>query len=95
MPDTLTEQVSPFRSCMSGTSGPGPRCTALMGDVGSQVRCTIYENRPSTCHDFKYSGEFGLANPDCDRARAAYGLLPLMPADPLPAEVAEVVAMQC
>ncbi|MFV8816553.1 YkgJ family cysteine cluster protein [Haliea sp. E17] len=77
VPDNLTEQVSPTRSCMRGTNDRSPRCVALLGDVGSGVRCTIYENRPAPCHDFRINGEQGLPNPDCDRARAAYGLAPV------------------
>ncbi|TGD74862.1 YkgJ family cysteine cluster protein [Mangrovimicrobium sediminis] len=85
VPDNLTEQCGPLRSCMSGTNNPAPRCTALLGDVGGAVRCTIYDNRPSPCRDFQRSGEDGQENADCDRARAAHGLPPLV-LPPLPVE---------
>ena len=49
VPDRLIEQVTPHLSCMQGTNQPQPRCVALMGEVGSGVRCSIYENRSSTC----------------------------------------------
>jgi len=69
---------------MQGTNAAEPRCSALLGDVGGPVRCTIYENRPSPCREFLVNGEGGLLNPGCDSARAAYGLPPLLPAQPEP-----------
>ncbi|MCR6653274.1 MAG: YkgJ family cysteine cluster protein [Cellvibrionaceae bacterium] len=47
VPDLMTEQIPPHRACMKGTNQKDPRCAALLGNVGEQVRCTIYENRPS------------------------------------------------
>jgi len=82
VPGYLTEQISPHLSCMQGTNQPVPRCTALMGTVGEGVRCNIYEQRSSSCRDFAWHGENGVANPDCQRARARHGLAPL-PDDPL------------
>jgi len=79
VPDNLTEQVSPHRSCMQGTNTAEPRCAALLGNIGSPVRCTIYDNRPSPCRDFRINGEDGIPNPRCDSAREAYGLPPLAP----------------
>lgn len=67
---------------MKGTEAKPARCHALLGDVGSEVRCTIYENRPTPCREFNMHGEMGLSNEDCNRARAHYGLPPLD--DPLP-----------
>ncbi|TNF33886.1 MAG: YkgJ family cysteine cluster protein [Gammaproteobacteria bacterium] len=80
VPVTLTEQLTPYRSCMQGTNSPTPRCTALLGDIGNSVRCTIYERRPSPCREFPMAWENGIANPDCDKARARWGLPPLTPA---------------
>lgn len=77
VPDNLTLQVNNHYACMKGTEAKPARCTALLGDVGSQVRCTIYENRSSTCREFAMHGEGGLRNDDCNRARAHYGLPPL------------------
>lgn len=57
------------------------KCCALEGRVGERVRCTIYENRPSTCRHFEASFENGAPNPRCDQARAAHGLAPLSGAD--------------
>lgn len=84
VPDQLTQQISPYRACMKGTESKPGRCTALLGDIGSPVRCTIYEDRPSPCREFNVHGEGGLANEDCNRARAHFGLPPLD--DPRPVE---------
>ena len=48
----MTEDLTEFRRCMKGTSQKHPRCAALLGEVGSAVRCTIYEGRPSPCREF-------------------------------------------
>jgi len=77
VPDNLTSKVNDFYSCMSGTEAAPVRCQALLGDVGSQVRCSIYENRPSPCREFECHSEVSAGNPDCNRARAAHGLPPL------------------
>lgn len=77
VPDAMTEQVTPFISCMSGTNCKSPRCSALQGEVGHVVSCSIYSDRPSPCHEFEQSGDAGIHNPHCDRARAHYGLPPL------------------
>ncbi|CCK10682.1 Ferredoxin [Cronobacter sakazakii 680] len=62
---------------MSGTNQKQSRCVALQGTPGEAVRCTIYENRPSPCREFAMSGEGGVENEACNRARARYGLPPL------------------
>ncbi|CNL05672.1 YkgJ family cysteine cluster protein [Yersinia alsatica] len=77
VPNAMTEQVTPFISCMSGTNSKSPRCAALQGEVGQPVSCSIYGDRPPPCHEFERSGEAGVRNPHCDRARAHYGLPPL------------------
>lgn len=59
---------------MLGTDCKSVRCTALEGDVGTGTRCSIYEQRSSTCREFEASWTDGLHNPDCDAARAAFGL---------------------
>lgn len=84
VPAEMTMKVNDFLSCMSGTSGKTVRCSALQGEVGQTVCCSIYEDRSSTCREFEYSWEKGVHQPDCDKARAAYGLPPLvMPFFPL------------
>ncbi|VYU78890.1 YkgJ family cysteine cluster protein [Metakosakonia massiliensis] len=77
VPAELTEAVTPFLRCMSGTRQKPCRCSALEGTPGEATRCTIYHQRPSPCREFMASGENGEANEACDRARAHYGLPPL------------------
>jgi Fe-S-cluster containining protein len=62
---------------MSGTNNRQSRCTALRGAIGDGVSCSVYENRPSPCREFAMSGEDGVENDACNRARAHYGLPPL------------------
>lgn len=81
VPSHLTNQLNIMQRCMKGTDSSEPHCIALMGTVGEGVRCTIYESRPSPCRDFAMSGEGGVRNEACDRARARFGLPPL-PVDP-------------
>ena len=59
VPSALTEPLTPFLRCMSGTNQRQSRCAALSGDIGDAVHCTIYENRPSPCREFAMSGEDG------------------------------------
>ncbi|HCR0118313.1 TPA: YkgJ family cysteine cluster protein [Klebsiella aerogenes] len=77
VPTQLTEPLPPFLRCMSGTNQRQSRCTALSGEIGESVHCTIYHQRPSPCREFAMSGEGGELNEACDRARARYGLPPL------------------
>ncbi|MCB9665432.1 MAG: YkgJ family cysteine cluster protein [Alphaproteobacteria bacterium] len=81
VPDGLVEQVGPWRAAMQGTSQAAPRCAALLGTVGESVRCSIYEDRPSPCHELKASWEDGLPDDKCDRARQRHGLAPLTQQD--------------
>nr|WP_252492504.1 YkgJ family cysteine cluster protein [Escherichia coli] len=62
IPARLTEQISPFHRCMSGTNQKNPRCIALAGTPGKNACCTIYKNRSSTCREFAMSGENGVVN---------------------------------
>lgn len=55
VPSALTEPLTPFLRCMSGTNQRQSRCAALSGDIGDAVHCTIYENRPSPCREFAMS----------------------------------------
>jgi len=47
---------------------PDGRCLALRGRVGSQVRCTIYADRPAPCRSVEAGGAL------CQRYRRAAGL---------------------
>jgi Fe-S-cluster containining protein len=77
VPDELTQQMSPYRSCMKGTSQSHPRCIALGGNIGERVSCTIYQNRPSPCREYDVFDGQGNLNPRCNQAREKHGLPPL------------------
>ncbi len=86
VPTALTEKLNDFRRAMRGMSGSNPRCIALEGEIGKSVRCTIYDLRSSVCRDFAVAWENGVPNERCDKARLAWGLVPLTPpASPPPA----------
>lgn len=78
VPADMTCRVAPLLCAMRGTDQPHPRCVALQGEIGVQVWCSIYERRPSVCQEVLPSGQDGLSNLWCDRARAIWGLPPLM-----------------
>lgn len=82
VPVAMTERVGVSRLAMRGTTASQPRCVALTGAVGQCVSCTIHPSRSSTCREFEASWQNGKANADCDKARAAYGLPPLVPPAP-------------
>lgn len=77
----MTRRLTEHRRSMLGMDGDRPRCVALVGEVGGEVYCSIYERRSSVCREFEPSFENGSANERCDRARAAWGLRPLTPDD--------------
>jgi uncharacterized protein len=77
VPIALTETFGPHQRSMRGTWAKQPHCIALDGRVGEAVRCTIYDARPNACRDLRMSWEDGTPNPQCDRARIAYGLAAL------------------
>lgn len=79
MPVELTEPLDAHRVSMRGTDSRTPHCINLAGAVGGEVHCRHYERRPSPCRDLVAAWEFGQPSPQCDRARAAYGLAPLTP----------------
>lgn len=79
MPDDLVASISPSRVAMLGTDCKPTRCVSLVGEVGSTVQCSIYDQRSSTCREFDASWVNGEVNVDCDAARAAFGLPALLP----------------
>ena len=81
VPAALTEDLTAFRVVMRGTNQPSPRCVALLGDIGRQVGCSIYERRSTVCRAFDPSYMYGEHNVDCDRARLLHGMTPLTPED--------------
>ena len=82
VPDWLCGEVTDTLLCMEGTDRAPPRCVALRGEIGRDVRCTIYEMRPSPCRDYAPHGFYGIENAECNGARARHGLPPLP--DPVP-----------
>ncbi|MFA6447932.1 MAG: YkgJ family cysteine cluster protein [bacterium] len=82
VPVELTEDVSQFFRAMKGTNAKKPHCVALEGIVGENVRCSIYEKRPSPCREVKPSYIGGPQNEKCDFARFAYNLERLKPKAP-------------
>jgi Fe-S-cluster containining protein len=79
VPLSMCDDLNTMYRGMKGTNCVSPRCIALLGDIGVQVACTIYERRSSVCRDFAPAWENGQPNPRCDEARLAYGLPPLTP----------------
>ena len=79
VPDGSVIAINSTFVAMIGTDRKPARCTALLGSVGVGVRCTMYENRSTSCQEFYASWEEGVHNPHCDAARAAHGLAPLDP----------------
>lgn len=77
VPRAWTGVLDPHRVAMRGTDACEPHCAALVGTVGLDVQCRIYAQRPSPCRELGAAWEQGEASPQCDRARARYGLAPL------------------
>jgi Fe-S-cluster containining protein len=69
--DALIERVNAHLACMAGTADPVPRCRALHGEIGKDVVCGVYPERPSPCRELEPGDE------KCNQARAKYGLEPL------------------
>ena len=62
---------------MRGTDLARPRCSALLGQVGQRVSCTMHAERPSPCRVFGPLAPFGIGDEGCTRARARHGLAAL------------------
>lgn len=75
----LVEPLNAQRVAMRGTLHPPERCTALEGQVGETVSCSICSSRPSPCRELQPWNVDGQPNEKCSRARAAYQLPPLNP----------------
>ena len=71
LPDSIVEKVNAQMACMAGTNRVDPRCIALHGTVGEQVRCSVYDLRPEPCREVLPGDE------KCAVARAHKGLPPL------------------
>ena len=81
VPLALTAPLGHHRRCMLGTDQARPRCSALEGQVGVAVSCTIYDQRPSVCREFVAAYVDGQPQERCAAARIAHGLPPLGPTD--------------
>lgn len=68
VPQAMTTGISPYHVAMKGTEHKPVRCTALCGEVGQSVSCSIYDQRSSTCREFESGSE------DCVKARKINGL---------------------
>lgn len=77
VPNEMALCLTPNLMRMKGTDDVPPRCIALRGEIGCQVSCTIYNDRPSPCHEFNPWAALGIADQACDRARLRHGLQPL------------------
>lgn len=77
VPAELTVAVNRHFVAMKGTDFKPAHCCALQGTIGESVCCSIYENRPSACHDVMPSWHNGERDEKCDKARLAHGLPPL------------------
>lgn len=94
-PAELTERLDGHRVVMRGTWAQEPRCIALDAEIGVRSACRIHPQRPSTCREVVASWEFGVADPQCDRARLRHGLPMLTPEDWLTAQPGPVDARMC
>jgi len=74
VPVALTVPLTATLVRLRGTDAAPPRCVALEGEIGQQVRCTIYERRPGPCRDFAPYAPLGIGDDACDRARRRHGL---------------------
>ena len=68
VPAELTTAISPHHVCMKGTEQKPVHCVALVGVVGREVSCNIYEQRSSTCREFEAGSEA------CNRARSMHSM---------------------
>lgn len=74
VPAGLIEPITAAMVCMRGTAAQPPRCIALRGEIGREVRCAIYEFRPSACCDFAPLAAVGRGDEACNDARRRHGL---------------------
>lgn len=77
VPDGLTVDVTASTCRMRGTDHTPPRCAALVGRVGVDAHCGIYEWRPAPCREFGLRAPMGIGDGACARARRRQGLAPL------------------
>lgn len=73
VPSEMTVKINDHFACMSGTEHGG-KCNAMIGEVGSIISCTIYENRPSPCREFEVWDKNGVPNVKCQELRMKNGI---------------------
>lgn len=77
VPKEMVEKYDRTRINMKGRHlFRGTPCVALTGEIGKNVSCSIYENRPNVCREFEVISKDGKQNPRCMRARREFGLKP-------------------
>lgn len=76
IPDQYVEPLTAVYSCMRGTNQAQAYCSALEGKIGEQVSCAVYSARSSTCKEVQ------IADEQCNKARQAYQMIPLIQIDP-------------
>lgn len=64
----VVEHLDGWRSMRRVPCEGGTRCAALTGGAGAPWRCSIYDDRPSTCRELEAGSE------DCLLARRSLGL---------------------
>ena len=79
LPEHYTEPVTAVYSCMAGTNQSQPRCIALQGEIGVGVSYGVYSARSSSCQEVQ------AGDAQCNKARAAYNMIPLVNIEARPA----------
>lgn len=79
VPEAAVVRWDAHRLALRGTDRKQPRCMQLQGEIGRDVRCSIYPQRPEPCRILRASFENGHPSDQCDRARLRHGLTPLTP----------------
>ena len=70
VPTEMTSKINDHLVCMKGTEAGGKPCIAL----NQEGRCSIYNNRPSACRDYKVWDEQGEPNQACQKLREKNGI---------------------
>ncbi|MBM3390992.1 MAG: YkgJ family cysteine cluster protein [Betaproteobacteria bacterium] len=68
VPAGLTFSLTANLVRLRGTDDFPPRCVALEGEIGREVRCTIYAQRPGPCRELEPGSDA------CNRARRKHCL---------------------
>lgn len=76
VPNELVTSINPFMVAMKGTESGG-RCNSLIGELGKDISCGIYENRSSSCRSFPVWLDNGQPNPKCQELRLKNGFSPI------------------